>query len=718
MIKYDHQLQNYDFKQNSHIKRKHRKGSKAQIFSDDIFTFDIETTSAWINEHGNIIRYKKGRSAEYWNSLEAVALCYLWQFSVNDTVYYGREIESFINVINDIPSDIHIIIWIHNASFEAHFLMNIFNDLVMFCRQPHKPMKFNSEAHKNIEFRCSYMLTRLSLESWGDQLKCPKLVGALNYEKIRTPLTPLTALEMDYAKRDCIVVYNGIKDYLKRYDTQWDIPLTQTGTVRREVKELLTQNTVYVKHLKRLVPKDAKQYKMLRDTFAGGYTHANRLHAGVVQRGLIEHYDYASSYPCELVKQKYPWSAWIYTGLHEIPPDKNFEDVAYIMRLRFFDIECTTFNTYIQAVKCEGFGFKFDNGRVISAKELELYVTEQDYLTIRDTYRWKKLEVKKVYMSYKKYLPTPFIEYLLQLYNNKTKLKHAAFGSYEYDLYMQSKQYINALYGMAVTALIQSDITFNNTDLSWGIDALTETQVNEHLEKLRNWMPREKRYFLNYSWGIYCTAYARRDLWRCILGQNKENDINVLYADTDSIFINGSANFTWYNKECTAMLDKAMDYHKLPRNLTRPKDIKGKKHPLGVFEKEDDCIEFLTLGAKRYVERRASDNKLHLTVSGINKEAVYMLKDKIENFTDGFNFDKDFPTVSKKLPTYISNQPPLVWCDGYKSSCKSGVNLRRNGYKLTVTDEYKKLINYTEFNLGSLPDTFFNHLRGRWKEGV
>ena len=713
MIKYERQLQTYNFKANSHKKRKHRKGETTQTYCDDIFAFDIETTSGWINEHGNIIGYKKGKSAEYWNNLEAVALCYLWQFSVNDTVYYGREIETFINVINDIPEDVHIIIWIHNASFEVHFLMNIFDDLELFCRQPHKPMKFTSAKYPNIEFRCSYMLTRLSLDTWGQQLGVHKLTGTLKYETIRTPLTPLSQQTLDYAERDCIVVYHGILDYLKRYKNQWDIPLTQTGTVRREVKKLLTSDPSYVKHLKRLVPKDAKQYKMLQDTFAGGYTHANRLHAGTVQSGLITHWDYASSYPAELAKQKYPWSPWIYTGLHEIPPEKNFEDVAYIMLLKFYDIECITFNTYIQAVKCNGYGFMFDNGRVISAKELELYVTEQDYLTIKDTYRWKDLEVKTVYMSYKKYLPTPFIKYMLDLYEKKTTLKGAVFGSADYDIYMYSKQRINALFGMCVTALLQSDITFNNNTLEWGIDALTETQVNEHLEKLRCWLPREKRYFLNYSWGIYCTAYARRDLWRCLLGPNGENDINVIYSDTDSLFINGDCDFSWYNNETINRLNVAMDYHKLPRNLTRPKDRKGKPHQLGVFEKEENCIEFLTLGAKRYVERR-ENGKLYLTVSGINKQAVYMLENDINNFKDGFEFNKDFPTVSKRLPTYISNQPLLVWPDGYKSTCKSGVNLRRNGYKLTITDEYKKLINYTSFNLGQLPDTFFNHLRGRW----
>ena len=120
------QLKEYDFLKNSHSKRKHKKGSKKTIWCDDIFTFDIETTSAWINEKGNVIKYKAGKSAEYWNNLEALALCYIWQFSVNDTVYYGRELRDFKKVLNDLPKDEIIYIWVHNLSFEFHFLLNIF----------------------------------------------------------------------------------------------------------------------------------------------------------------------------------------------------------------------------------------------------------------------------------------------------------------------------------------------------------------------------------------------------------------------------------------------------------------------------------------------------------------------------------------------------------------------------------------------------------------
>lgn len=719
MVLYNGQLKNYDFLKNSHYKRKHKKGAKKTFYCDDIFTFDIETTSGWINEHGNIIKYKAGKPSEYWNNLEPVSLCYIWQFSVNDTVYYGRELNDFLNVLSDTPKDINIIIWVHNLSFEFHFLVNILHNVQPFCRQPHKPMKFTSGDFPHIEWRCSYMLTRLSLATWGEQLGCKKLVGALDYEKIRTPKTPLTKTKLDYAERDCIVVYNGIKDYLKKYQYQTDIPLTQTGTVRREVKELLTSDSYYVKYLKKLVPHNADEYERLRAVFAGGYTHANRAKAGIIQSGIIEHYDFASSYPCEMVKQKYPWSPWIYLGTHEIPPLDSFNDRAYIMLLHFENIECITFNTYIQASKCAGCGFRLDNGRLLYATSCDLWVTEQDYLTIKETYRWKKIEVLDVYMSYKKYLPTPFIKYLLELYGNKTSLKGSEEGTSEYDLYMQSKQYINSLFGMCVTALIQSDVTFNEKSGEWGIDVLTEEMVNKHLEKLRSWSPREKRYFLSYSWGVYVTAYARRDLWRCLLGEKSENgyyknDVNVIYADTDSLFMCGKQDFTWYNKDTINALDVAMDYHKLNRNLTRPKDRDGERQQLGVFDKESDCSEFITLGAKRYCERRVKDNKLHLTVSGINKDAVYILKDNIENFKNGIDFDKDFSTVNKKLVTYINNQPPIVWPDGYKSDCKSGVNLRRNGYKLTITKEYKDLINYIEYDTNQLSEEFQNHLRGYW----
>lgn len=686
----------------------HRRGSDGEyethLYCNDVLTFDIETTSAFMLEDGTIIPYTPGKDAEYWNSLEAMALCYIWQFSVNDQVYYGRELTEFVNVLNDLPDDVYYIIWVHNLAFEFQFLINIMDFKNVFARTTHKPMKAIPKRWPCVEFRCTYMLTRLSLESWGKQLGMPKLVGSLDYDKIRTPLTPLTDEELSYCERDCIVVYTGIKKYLEKYYRVRKIPLTQTGTVRQEVKRLLQLKNGYNEFIKKLVPANVEEYKRLQLIFAGGYTHANKYYSGKVVTGLIQHYDFASSYPTVMVCEKYPMTPWAYTGKKEIPDISTFSDYAYILELKFYNIRSTSYNTYIQAAKVqESKCCRFDNGRVLCADYMKLTITEQDYLTILENYKWSDMEVVHVWKSKKDYLPQEFVSYILDLYHNKTTLKGVA--GYE-DLYMQSKQYINSMFGMMVTAILQANIIYENNE--WKVQPITAEMVNQRLNKLRFYKPSEKRYFLSYSWGCYVTAYARRNLWICI----KKTDNKVIYADTDSLFINGFVNFSWYNKNISAKLKKACDDMGIDYSRTRPLTPDGTPAPLGVFTQEPNCIEFKTLGAKRYVERR-EDGKLYLTVSGINKEAVQLLNDNIENFKDGFNFDKDADCVDKKLSTYRDLMPEAVYPDGYHSTYKHGINLRRTGYLLSLTDEYKCLIDYQDGDL-VLSEAFINHLRGKF----
>ena len=273
---------------------------------------------------------------------------------------------------------------------------------------------------------------------------------------------------------------------------------------------------------------------------------------------------------------------------------------------------------------------------------------------------------------------------------------------------MQSKQYINSIFGMCVTAIIQAIVILDGD--TWYTEPLTEEIVNKKLATLRMPNPREKKYFLSYSWGCWVTAYARRNLWKCI----ERCDSDLLYCDTDSIFVIGKHDFSWYNEEITNKIKTACEIMGLDFNKTRPKTPKGIEKPLGIFSKEDNCTEFITLGAKRYVERREKDGKLHLTVSGINKGAVALLNNRIENFKDGFEFDKDAECVTKRLSTYIDDMPECIWGDGYVSKYKHGINLRRTGYNLTMTDEYKELIDYYEMEVEDLPEQFMINMRGRF----
>lgn len=704
MIPYSNQLKDYEFDIET-VKSHHKKNGRYKVtyYNNSIITFDIETTSAWI-ENGKVIAYAKGKTEDYWNNLEPICLCYIWQLSVDGTVYYGRELRDFLQVLKDINSKYETIIWVHNLSFEFSFLSGILKWGSVFARSPHKPMKCKPLDYPNIEFRCTYMLTRLSLETWGEQIGVEKKVGDLDYDILRTPLTPMNETELGYCETDCLVVEAGIKEYKKKYGSLRNIPLTQTGTVRLEVKNRLTADSDYVKFIKKLVPRSADEYKMLQNIFAGGYTHANRFWSGKIIKDKISHFDFASSYPTVMICEKFPSTPWMYTGWKDFPYEENFDNYAYIIHVIFKNIQCQTFNTYIQASKCVSVLPKLDNGRIMSAKEVTMWITEQDYITIKNTYTWEEAIVDKVYESKKDYLPYELRKYILELYKNKTELKDV--DGME-DLYMQSKQYINSMFGMCVTAIVQSDCEYSNDE--WHIKALVKDFVERKLEQLRNFNPREKRYFLSYSWGCWVTAYARRNLWKCM----ETVDHDVLYVDTDSIFVLGQPNFEWYNKEITEKLYKSCIETGLNFEDTRPKTKKGKPKPLGVFAEEPICTEFITLGAKRYCERR-EDGKLYLTISGINKGAVELLENKLENFKDGFTFDKDAECVTKKMHTYRTDMKPIRWNDGYISTYTHGINLRRCGYTLGVSDDYKELISYIEDSEYEIPDYVDVMSRGRW----
>ena len=91
----------------------------------------------------------------------------------------------------------------------------------------------------------------------------------------------------------------------------------------------------------------------------------------------------------------------------------------------------------------------------------------------------------------------------------------------EYE-YLHNKQLLNACYGMCVTDIAPEPILYDN-DI-WTTDLYTlEDQISKY--------NKAKQRFLFYPWGIYVTAYARRNLFMGIY----EFYTDYIYSDTDSI---------------------------------------------------------------------------------------------------------------------------------------------------------------------------------------
>jgi len=203
---------------------------KGKYYDDNIYTFDIETTSVIRNpETGEVFIFDKTKDPKYYEKMEKYGYMYIWQFSINDMVVYGRYWHEFIELI-DVLKKVYYgtkIIFVHNLGFEFSAMKNYFSDFKIFARTNHKPITARSEQY-NIEFRCTLMLTNMKLESLPKNYNLPieKQVGLLDYDKIRTSETELTEDELKYCEYDCLVVYELIKKKREQYINVVNIPLT------------------------------------------------------------------------------------------------------------------------------------------------------------------------------------------------------------------------------------------------------------------------------------------------------------------------------------------------------------------------------------------------------------------------------------------------------------------------------------------------------------
>lgn len=674
-----------------------------------IFTFDIETTSYWQTPNG-VQGYTEDFTPEEYNNFPVGACCYIWQFSINENVYYGRYLKDFPLFLDIVFStwthDKPPIIWVHNLAWEWQFIneyLNI-NLASVFARTARKPMKFLTYQYgstASIEFRCSYMLTRLSLETWGNELGVPKLVGALDYCIIRTPLTKLSDLELKYCEMDCIVVYNGIKQFLKKYGSLHDIPLTQTGEVRFEIRQHM-QEKAYNNWVTTQLPRTIDEYKLLRAVFQGGSCGANYLYADKVLYGVGSD-DLQSDYPSQMCSKKYPCTRFIYCSPSEVKP-ANFDKYAFIICIAFEGLTSKTCLHYYSKHKAVSFkNAQIDNGKIISCDKLVCILTEQDLLIFRQCYSWEKLHIIKCFKAKKQYLPKKLIEIILERYEFKTTLKG---NDEKKEIYAQSKQFINSLYGCCVTDPIQPHVTFNGQQWT--------TADGDALTALSKMQCNRSKNFLSYAWGCWVTAYARRWLWigtgemdekgKCITGMLAMPK-KVVYWDTDS-------RKTIRDKEVEKILareDKYLEkemrdmckYYDIPFSKVKPKDPKGNERFLGKWDYEGDYDGgFITLGAKRYATKKYG--QIEVTISGVPKKAGSdMLKD-LNDFKDGLIFDANHVDENgmydgKKLAIYLDGNNLHTTLnagqyDEYKTDNMNGIALRNNGYKLGLTDEYILLV--------------------------
>lgn len=226
---------------------------------------------------------------------------------------------------------------------------------------------------------------------------------------------------------------------------------------------------------------------------------------------------------------------------------------------------------------------------------------------------------------------------------------------------------------MTVTAAIREDVPYIGN--MWDSERIRpedpppEIDVKGKLKEYNNSWSR----FLFYPWGVWVTAYARRNIWTGILACG----VDYCYSDTDSVKIRNAAKhreyFETYNREISRLIKTACQAQELDPERAAPRNKKGTVKPLGVWDFDGAYSRFKTLGAKRYLVQYADDprnnpkeiGEIRMTVAGLNKQkAIEFLREEygedgiFEHFSN--NLDVPGEYTGKLTHTYIDRE---IWTD-------------------------------------------------------
>lgn len=633
---------------------------------------------------------------------------YAWVFGFNGRCVRGRNWWDFFKVLDTVKRkyrlslEKRLIIWVHNLSYEFQWFKNYFEWDKVFAIDARKPLY--AITKDGIEFRCSYLLSGYSLEILGDNLtkyKVSKKVGDLDYNLIRHSMTPLTDNEWGYILNDGLVVMAHIQEEIERLGSIKKLPLTKTGYVRELCKEkcLKGENKYTFNALMKNLKLTPDQYKQLKRTYMGGFTHANINYVDkIIHR--VKSFDFSSSYPSVMIAEYYPMSSPI---LVEIKDENDFKEhlkkYCCMFDCKFHNIRSkVSFENYISYSRCSSAEhYVLNNGRIVEADTIEISLTEQDFFIINRMYEWDTMEISNFHKFYRGYLPRDFILTILELYKDKTELKGVEGKEVEY---LVSKGMINACYGMCVTDICRNEIVYENNEWS-----TKQADIDTLIEKYN----KNRQRFLYYAWGVWVTAYARRNLFTGIL----EFGDDYIYSDTDSIkVINVERHKDYiekYNKRVTEKINKCLEYYDIPKEMAFPKTIKGVVKPLGVWDYEGEYSRFKTLGAKRYMTEM--NGEISITIAGVGKKAgiaylkyKYKTNDEIfNNFTENLYFPPHYDNngidengSGKLCHTYIDGDMYGTVTDylghNFTYCEQSGVHMENTDYTLSLDAAFVNLL--------------------------
>lgn len=647
----------FDFKLLNKIMTIKRSGSKnPETYNDAIIMIDTETSK---EQPGCVCR----------NYVVAWTMTIMAYHNPIVTLYGSRPSE-LIYTINQVVLNMmgnKTVMYVHNLSYDWVFLRKFMlkewgTPKNQLNTKPHYPLFI--EFKNGLIFKDSLILAQRSLEKWAKDLdvKHKKASGFWDYDAIRNQDARFSPDEKTYIEHDTLAGVECIDVTMQMLGKRiYSMPLTATG-IPREIVMKKAKASGGRDLFNKIVP-DYDTQKVLEQVFHGGYTHNNRHFTERVIYGDITAYDEASAYPYAMLAYKFPMER--FHPFDNCDPSfilQNAEDFAYIFRLILIRPRLKSDEIPMPALQkskaVQTINSIDDNGRILCADYVEIFLNEIDLEVIMQQYDYDKALCIDVQYAAKDYLPRWFTDYVYQCFVDKTMLKGGDPVAYSI-----AKAKLNALYGMCVQRPIRQII-----------EELYESGLYEKKEEdekeLYDKYVKNINSVLPYQWGVWVTSIAFRNLFT--IGSYAGTWI---YSDTDSCYgmdwdKNGIAA---YNESCKARLT-ARGYGSVHHN--------NRDYRLGICEVDGEYKEFISVGAKRYAVRDKND-MVKITVAGVPKSGRVCLNDDLHNFHAGLIFDGK--TTGKKLHTYFFEDD--IYTDANGNERGDSIDLSPGDYVLDSVHE-------------------------------
>lgn len=633
------------------------------------------------------------------------ATVYSYALAIDDTIHRARSADEFFSLLEKIAADMELsldrrlVIYVHNLAYEWQFIKHYMTWDSAFAIASERRI-VRAVSTLGFEFRCSYVLTNKPLAAVGKDVGVQKMVGDIDHTLIRNSITPLSDEEMGYIDNDVKILIEFERQALAQEggtieQALHSIPTTKTGYVRRRMRKAALADPEYEQLISELTLNE-EVYSLARHSFQGGYTHANSMVMGQ-EMGETVAVDLASSYPSSMLQFTYPMGTFHSMSHREFTAeelDKCVGHVHFFVSFVVYGAVARYQFPYTSLSKALSISDPFtDNGRVYSAATMTLTMTDVDWQIFRRCYEVERIEIVDVMMAPAEYLPAAITDPIVAMYGDKTALKGVAGQEVNY---RSAKEDINGVYGSVAMDPVRTDFEFNAES---GEFVATLPSIEDALSKHNNSRSR----YLYYPWAAWVTAYSRYVLLMAIYDLI-DAGVTVMYCDTDSIYHKPSPKaqgiIDRVNSEVRERLSAAMHYRwfyatdQEVEDALAPKDIKGNRHHIGLFEVDGHYDNFKTLGAKRYAVEKGDEFKI--TVAGLSKNAASYIKEigGMKAFVDGLTVPAE--KSGRLTHTYSEETAHNLITDYLGNTCEMKqmgfIHLEPSPYVLTVSDDYTRFV--------------------------